>query len=112
MPRLTIGGGFGKLSKLAMGHMDLHSGRSQVDMAQLAAWAGDLGGTPALAGRVEAANTAYQVLRIADEAGLPLAARVAREARSRALSMLDGETQVEVIVFDRQGGPAGRSEGF
>ena len=30
LPRLTIGGGFGKLSKLAMGHMDLHSGRSQV----------------------------------------------------------------------------------
>ena len=75
LPRLTIGGGFGKLSKLAMGHMDLHSGRSQVDMAQLAAWARDLGGTPALAGRVEAANTAYQVLQIADEASLSLAAR-------------------------------------
>ena len=62
LPRLTIGGGFGKLSKLAMGHMDLHSGRSQVDMAQLAAWVRDLGGTSALAGEVEAANTANQVL--------------------------------------------------
>ena len=112
VPRLTIGGGFGKLSKLAMGHMDLHSGRSRVDMAQLAAWARSLGSTPALASRVEAANTAHQVLQIAGEAGLPLAARVAQEARSRALSMLDGRTRVEVIVFDRQGGPAGRSEGF
>ena len=112
VPRLTIGGGFGKLSKLAMGHMDLHSGRSRVDMAQLAAWARSLGGTPALAGKVEAANTAHQVLQIAGEAGLPLAARVAQEARSRALSMLDGETRVEVVVFDRQGGLAGRSEGF
>lgn len=112
VPRLTIGGGFGKLSKLAMGHMDLHSGRSRVDMAQLAAWARSLGGTPALASRVEAANTAHQVLQIAGEAGLPLAARVAQEARSRALSMLDGRTRVEVIVFDRQGGLAGRSEGF
>ena len=112
VPRLTIGGGFGKLSKLAMGHMDLHSGRSQVDMAQLAAWARDLGGTPGLVREVESANTANQVLQIAGAAGLPLAARVAREACTRALAMLDGGTQIEVIVFDRQGDPAGRSEGF
>ena len=112
LPRLTIGGGFGKLSKLAMGHMDLHSGRSQVDMARLAAWVRDLGGGSALASEVEGANTANQVLRIAGAARLPLADLVAREARTRALSMLDGRTQVEVIVFDRQGGLAGRSEGF
>src|SRR3546814_14843241 len=31
LPRLTIGGGFGKLCKLAAGQLDLHSGRSQVD---------------------------------------------------------------------------------
>ena len=112
LPRLTIGGGFGKLSKLAMGHMDLHSGRSQVDMARLAAWVRDLGGTPGLASEVEAANTANQVLQIASAANLPLAALVAREARAQALAMLDRRTLVEVIVFDRQGGLAGRSEGF
>ena len=112
LPRLTIGGGFGKLSKLAMGHMDLHSGRSQVDMAQLAAWVRDLGGTPALASDVEAANTANQVLQAASAADLPLAALVAQEARAQALSMLEGDTQVEVMVFDRQGGLAGRSDGF
>ena len=112
LPRLTIGGGFGKLSKLAMGHMDLHSGRSQVDMARLAAWVRDLGGTSALASEVEAANTANQVLQAASAANLPLAALVAQEARTQALAMLHGDTQVEVIVFDRQGGLAGRSEGF
>ena len=112
IPRLTIGGGFGKLSKLAMGHMDLHSGRSQVDMAQLAAWARDLGGTPDVVREMESANTANQVLQIARAAGLPLAATVAREARTRALAMLDGRTQVEVIVFDRQGELAGRSDEF
>ena len=31
VPRLTIAGGFGKISKLADGHMDLHSQRSTVD---------------------------------------------------------------------------------
>ena len=112
LPRLTIGGGFGKLSKLAMGHMDLHSGRSQVDMARLAEWVRNLGGGPELVREVEGANTANQVLQVAGSAGVPLATVVAQEARTRALAMLDGKTQVEVIVFDRQGEPAGRSEGF
>ena len=112
LPRLTIGGGFGKLSKLAMGHMDLHSGRSRVDMARLAEWVRDLGGGPELVREVEGANTANQVLQVAGSAGVPLATVVAREARTRALAMLDGKTQVEVIVFDRQGEPAGRSEGL
>ena len=112
LPRLTIGGGFGKLSKLAMGHMDLHSGRSQVDMARLAEWVRDLGGGLELVREVEGANTANQVLQVAGSAGVPLATVVAQEARTRALAMLDGKTRVEVIVFDRQGEPAGRSEGF
>jgi cobalt-precorrin-5B (C1)-methyltransferase len=36
VPRLTIAGGFAKLTKLAQGALDLHSGRSQVDMTWLA----------------------------------------------------------------------------
>ena len=103
LPRLTIGGGFGKLSKLAMGHMDLHSGRSQVDMARLAGWVRKLGGASALASEVEAANTANQVLQTASAAGLSLADLVAQEARTHALSMLGGNTQVEVIVFESTG---------
>src|SRR5258708_773829 len=34
--RLTIAGGFGKMVKLAAGHLDLHSSRSRVDTGQLA----------------------------------------------------------------------------
>ena len=34
--RLTVCGGFAKLSKLAAGHLDLHSARSQVDKGFLA----------------------------------------------------------------------------
>ena len=36
VPRVTVGGGFGKIMKLAQGAMDLHSGRSQVDFGWLA----------------------------------------------------------------------------
>ncbi|HHC30196.1 MAG TPA: cobalt-precorrin-5B (C(1))-methyltransferase, partial [Rhodobacterales bacterium] len=39
--RVTIGGGPGKLAKLAQGALDLHSGRSQVDFERLAEMAGD-----------------------------------------------------------------------
>ena len=36
VPRLTIAGGIGKLAKLADGHLDLHSARSQVSFDALA----------------------------------------------------------------------------
>ena len=36
VPCLTIAGGVGKMAKLSQGHGDLHSGRSQVDFADLA----------------------------------------------------------------------------
>src|SRR4051794_13255366 len=39
IPRLTLAGGFGKMSKLAEGALDLHSGRSQVSLDGLAAGA-------------------------------------------------------------------------
>lgn len=55
--RVTIGGGFGKMVKLAQGALDLHSGRSQVDLAWLAQLAPELPAADVLA-----ANTAQQVL--------------------------------------------------
>src|SRR3546814_3551719 len=51
LPRLTIGGGFGKLCKLAAGQLDLHSGRSQVDFDLLATILAELGADAALQDR-------------------------------------------------------------
>jgi cobalt-precorrin-5B (C1)-methyltransferase len=111
LPRLTIGSGFGKISKLAAGHLDLHSGRSQVDLDWLAGLAGDLGGKPALTDKVRDANTANEVLTLTRQAGVPLVDAVAARARQVALGMLDGATEVEVLIFDRQGGLVGRADG-
>jgi len=109
LPRLTIGGGFGKLSKLASGHLDLHSGRSQVDIDGLADLLGALGRAD-LAERARGANTANEVLGMAGEAGLPLADAVAARARATALGILDGaDTEVEVLVTDRDGAIVGRA---
>ena len=61
VPRLTIAGGFAKLSKLADGHLDLHSGRSQVDLASLARRTRD----EELAESITKANTALDALQLA-----------------------------------------------
>ncbi|MDI9409707.1 MAG: cobalt-precorrin-5B (C(1))-methyltransferase [Candidatus Pacebacteria bacterium] len=41
--RITIGGGLGKMVKLAQGNLDLHSKRSRVDFAQLSQWLREAG---------------------------------------------------------------------
>ena len=107
LPRLTIGGGFAKLCKLAAGHLDLHSGRSQVDFDLLAELLAGLGADQELVQRSREANTAKEVLDLATRQGLDLADAVARRARTEALAQLKGETAVEILVFDRDGRLAG-----
>jgi cobalt-precorrin-5B (C1)-methyltransferase len=109
IPRVTIAGGFGKISKLAGGAMDLHSARSQVDRAQLAEALRHLGATPNLAAAALDANTAGEVLALAREKDLPLGDFIAAEARSQALAMLDGATSIEAIIVDRKGEIVGRA---
>jgi cobalt-precorrin-5B (C1)-methyltransferase len=112
LPRLTLAGGFGKLCKLAAGHLDLHSGRSQVDFDLLAEALRALGAEAAVVGEARSANTAKQVLDIATAADLPLGDAVAARARAAALGLLDGETAVEVLIIDRAGQLAGKAAGW
>ena len=95
VPRVTIGGGFAKIVKLAQGHLDLHSGRSQVDFAWLAERVDD-----PLKERVLAANTAMEVL---DLAGAGLAQRVAEEALVQVDKVLQGASVADVMVVSRDG---------
>ncbi|AXI78384.1 cobalt-precorrin-5B (C(1))-methyltransferase [Peterkaempfera bronchialis] len=110
VPRLTIAGGFAKLSKLAAGHLDLHSGRSQVDKGFLAELARAGGGDEALVGAVARANTALEAVRLCAAAGVPLGDLVARTARQQALGVLRGSpVAVDVICIDRAGSVVGRA---
>jgi cobalt-precorrin-5B (C1)-methyltransferase len=110
VPRLTIAGGLGKLTKLAQGHLDLHSGRSQVSFDWLADTVATLGGTPETCAKVARANTALEVLTLADAEGLALGGRVAAAARTTAEATLrDAPVEVEIVVVDRQGGIIGRA---
>ncbi|SDJ83982.1 cobalt-precorrin-5B (C1)-methyltransferase [Aliiruegeria lutimaris] len=98
VPRVTIAGGFGKLTKLAQGAMDLHSGRSQVDFEQLADLAATLGADRA---EIAACNTANQALGIV---GAPLACAIAEAARMKAQAVLsDAPVEVDILLIDRAG---------
>ena len=110
--RLTIAGGFAKLTKLAQGAMDLHSGRSQVEMAYLADLAATLspGTAEALRPTILSANTAKAVLDLCKEHEIDLAAAVAQNARTAALAILrSAGIGVELVVVDRAGGILARA---
>ncbi|MFJ9039673.1 cobalt-precorrin-5B (C(1))-methyltransferase [Streptomyces sp. NPDC102406] len=108
--RLTICGGFAKLSKLAAGHLDLHSGRSQVDKGFLAELALRGGASPELAAQVATANTGLAALQLCAAADVPLGDLVAQEARDQSLLVLRGApVAVDVICIDRAGDVVGRS---
>ncbi|MFR9754904.1 cobalt-precorrin-5B (C(1))-methyltransferase [Streptomyces sp. TR06-5] len=108
--RLTLCGGFAKLSKLAAGHLDLHSKRSQVDKGFLAELALQGGADDALAAEVAAANTGLAALQSCTARGVPLGDLVALTARDRALGVLRGApVAVDVVCIDRAGEIVGRS---
>ncbi|MGR3291548.1 MAG: cobalt-precorrin-5B (C(1))-methyltransferase [Paracoccaceae bacterium] len=91
--RITIGGGIGKLAKLAQGAMDLHSRRSQVDFDALAEMVDDP--------RLRDAETALHAYQLA---GAPLAVAVAATACTAATRYLQKSgTKVDVVIVDRAG---------
>jgi cobalt-precorrin-5B (C1)-methyltransferase len=107
--KLTLAGGFGKISKLAAGHMDLHSSRSQVEPEFLSGLAKKAGGTPELVAAIAACRSAGEALEYTTKAGFALGDAVAVAAREVALAKADGVCDIEIIVFDRRGVMVGRA---
>ncbi len=94
--RITIGGGIGKLTKLAQGARDLHSKRSQVDFELLNTWATEHGLPD-----VSNANTTLHAYEIA---GKPLAEVIAVRAKAAALEMLnESDVSLDIVLIDRAG---------
>jgi cobalt-precorrin-5B (C1)-methyltransferase len=101
--RLTLAGGFAKLAKLAAGHLDLHSSKSQVDTGNLTEMLVGLGADgPTLAAAGDATSAAG-VLAAAGDWREELASGIARRAREVALATLSGAIAVEVAIVDRDG---------
>jgi cobalt-precorrin-5B (C1)-methyltransferase len=110
IPRLTIAGGIGKITKLADGHLDLHSARSQVDFSSLARLVDAAGGSTELVQRVRTANTALDALRLCQQGGLPLGDLVAAQAKTTCQGVLgNARVAVDIVVIDRAGLIVGRA---
>src|SRR6185437_5584966 len=113
IPRLTLAGGFGKLAKLASGHLDLHSARSRIDIGWLADRLAEAGAPPASIAAARRVEGAAEVMAIALEAAPRCAGRladlIAAQAREVALATLAGAVTVDVVVFDRAGALIGHA---
>jgi cobalt-precorrin-5B (C1)-methyltransferase len=101
---VTIAGGFAKLSKLAQGRLDLHSGRGEVDFEMLADVARELGAGADTSASIAAANSAKEALDVANTAGVGLADAIARHALEVAQATLDSApVKAHVMIVDRTG---------
>ena len=101
--RVTICGGFGKISKLADGHLDLHSSRSSINLVKLSDVARKLGADEALATSIEACNTSLEALGLCQQHGIDLADAVCQNALHFAQTTVPSSVQLEVFAVNRQG---------
>ena len=101
--RLSLCGGFGKLSKLAAGHLDLNSRASAISFDHLAQMAAEAGADAALCQQILGCNTSIQALKLCQQAQVPLAETVCRYAFSVSRKYLPEHCLLDVWAVDRQG---------
>lgn len=109
--RFSLGGGFAKFVKLAQGARDLHSARSQVDIADLAARLERLGAPADTVSEAAKAPSAGAVLALSEAASIPLPDDVAKDAARAARLLLGDGPALEIMLFDRAGRLLARHEG-
>jgi cobalt-precorrin-5B (C1)-methyltransferase len=100
VPRISIAGGIGKITKLAQGRLDLHSRRGSVDFTALAEIAAGQGALPVTVHGITQANTAAEALQFAPALADAIAAR-AWQTASDALAPADAS--LEIAIFDSKG---------
>ncbi len=106
VPRVTVAGGMGKMTKLGQGLLDLHSRRGEVDLGWLAKHAPDA----ELAALIAGSNSAMEAFDHAAKAGFDLALPIAQAAwRTAAQALEGGGMALEVVIFDRAGGLLART---
>jgi len=105
--KLSIAGGFGKISKLAAGHLDLHSGKSAIDLEFLAELAVAQGADSSIEAKIKRANTSIEALQYCQQSNINLADAVCQRALNKARSIVPEGIALEVWAVDRQGQPVG-----
>ena len=106
--RVTIAGGAGKISKLANGANDLHSGRSSINFNFLSGLAKNAGARQSLVQRIGDAESIGEVLLMCE--GFNIGDIIACVAHERVAAMLPKIAAVEMLVIDRSGTLIGHAE--
>ena len=110
VPRVTIAGGVAKMTKLAQGMLDLHSGKGAVDRTALARVAGEVGASDQAVAAIAEANTTALAFRIAGSEGLALGDAIAAAAQRKAEAVVSGtDIGIDVLIFDRDSNLVGNS---
>lgn len=105
--RISICGGFGKLSKLAMGHLDLHSRASSIDFEYLADSAAFAGASDAIQQQILSANTSIEALNLCQSNGIDLASKICADALAVAKKAVKQDIPMEVWAVNRAGEKVG-----
>ena len=109
VPRITIAGGFAKMTKLGQGLLDLHSKSGSVDRIWLSELLREADAPADLIKLCRDANTALLVLQEAEKRGIPIGQFVAKAAWKTAAQVVDGsDIALDIAVFDREGHVVGR----
>ncbi|MEY3527516.1 MAG: hypothetical protein RI997_1625 [Pseudomonadota bacterium] len=102
--RVTVGGGFAKMTKLGQGLLDVHSRRGEVDLNWLSDRILEAGGKPEFADAMRQANAANEVLDRCRKAGIDIATPIAEAAWKTAAKALGGsDIDLDVVVVTREG---------
>lgn len=113
--KLSLCGGFGKMTKLAEQHMDLNSRASSINLTSLAELALTLGGDQQMYHAMCHANTSVEALSIFQQGSQPenldaLANAVCQKALLFCRTIVPSSVQLEVIAIDRQGARVGYAQ--
>jgi cobalt-precorrin-5B (C1)-methyltransferase len=102
--RVSVAGGFAKMTKLGQGLLDLHSRRGGVDPDWLADRVIEAGGDADLAQAVRQTPVAGEALHLSTNAGLAVAPLVAEHAwRTAARALAGTDIALDVVLIGRDG---------
>lgn len=103
LKKVILCGGFGKISKLAQGHMDLNSRASSIDLDALAKLAESLGASESLLAKMRTANTSVEALAFAQQEQIAVADEICAQALAFCRSFIPAAITIEVLAIDRKG---------
>ncbi len=101
--KLSICGGFGKITKLANGHLNLNSRKSAIDFKQMALLAKEQGANEIVQQEIMAANTSIEALNICQQHSINLAQSICDQALLKVREIVPQSVELEVWAIDRQG---------